>query len=92
MSENIPSGRWLTDEEVAEAVAKCPVKWKGVTGIFRYEIPGRPDFFSYFVAGSEVIIHGLKREEDLCDFPLRLRTDTTDWSKVELRFNDGDND
>lgn len=26
--EQIPPGRWLSEEEVVEWVAKCPVKWK----------------------------------------------------------------
>jgi hypothetical protein len=92
MSENIPAGRWLTDEEVAEEVAKCPVKWKGVTDIFRHEIPGRSDFHSYFVPGSDVTLYGLKKREREGLPVLRLRTDKTDWSKVDLRFNDEDID
>ena len=69
MTENIPPGRWLTDEEVVEEVAKCPVKWKGVTGIFRYEMPGCPDFHSYFIAGSEVTLYGIDRNGNRIEAP-----------------------
>ncbi len=69
MSENIPAGRWLTEKEVAEEVAKCPIKWKDVTGIFRYEEPGHPDFHSHFVAGSEITLYGIDRDGNRIEAP-----------------------
>jgi len=69
MSENMPAGRWLTEEEVTEEVANCPVKWEGVTGIFRYEELSRPDFHSYFLAGSEVTLYGIDRDGNRIEAP-----------------------
>lgn len=41
---------------------EMPGQVEGVTGIFRYEEPGRPDFHSYFMAGSEVALYGIDRD------------------------------